>query len=222
MGSHHVVLGLSSGASEREIRGAYRRLALACHPDHNPGDPDAAARFGRVHEAYLALTGGGTAGFEPLGAGRVPRLTTVRVPLAHAIRGARAAISTPGGRLEVAVPACCGEGVQLEASGGSALIAHLTPSRFRREGDDLILAAEVARTGPAAGRVSFLGADEEPITMVLGPQPPRRIRLEGAGAPATGMVGRRGDLVVILTPVEATPAPRTGAGVRGGLVDALA
>lgn len=52
------VLGLSEGASEQEIRRAYRRLAAEHHPDQNPGDEQAAVRFQRVCDAYAALQKG--------------------------------------------------------------------------------------------------------------------------------------------------------------------
>ncbi len=48
------ILGVSSGASKAKIRRAYRRLARRYHPDLNPGDPDAEARFKEVQAAYLS------------------------------------------------------------------------------------------------------------------------------------------------------------------------
>lgn len=54
-------LGLSSGASDDEIRQAYHRLAKETHPDLHPGEVDAAARFRAVHAAYETLMAGGAA-----------------------------------------------------------------------------------------------------------------------------------------------------------------
>jgi molecular chaperone DnaJ len=51
----YVVLGLSHGASDAEIRRAYRRLARRFHPDINPGDRMAAARFRQILDAYETL-----------------------------------------------------------------------------------------------------------------------------------------------------------------------
>lgn len=48
------VLGLESGASDREIRRAYRRLALAYHPDQC--GPDGTERFREIQSAYENLT----------------------------------------------------------------------------------------------------------------------------------------------------------------------
>src|SRR5690349_25018963 len=51
----YVILGLEHGASESEIKRAYRRLARRYHPDINPGDRTADARFRQILEAYETL-----------------------------------------------------------------------------------------------------------------------------------------------------------------------
>jgi molecular chaperone DnaJ len=51
----YVVLGVQHGASESEIKRAYRRLARRFHPDINPGDHDAGTRFRQILEAYETL-----------------------------------------------------------------------------------------------------------------------------------------------------------------------
>jgi hypothetical protein len=48
------ILGLHAGASEKQIKTAYRKLALQYHPDRNP-DPLARKRFEEVNEAYHQL-----------------------------------------------------------------------------------------------------------------------------------------------------------------------
>ncbi len=52
---YYGVLGLSRGASDSDIKKAYRRLARDLHPDVNP-DPGAKERFQEVSRAYQALT----------------------------------------------------------------------------------------------------------------------------------------------------------------------
>lgn len=54
-GGHYATLELAPGASQREIRAAYRRLARATHPDGHPGDPVLERRFKRIARAYEVL-----------------------------------------------------------------------------------------------------------------------------------------------------------------------
>ena len=51
----YIVLGVEHGASESDIKRAYRRLARRYHPDINPGDHTAEARFRQILEAYETL-----------------------------------------------------------------------------------------------------------------------------------------------------------------------
>lgn len=53
---YYQVLGVARGASPEEIKQAYRRLALGCHPDRNPDDPEAERRFKELAEAYEVLS----------------------------------------------------------------------------------------------------------------------------------------------------------------------
>ncbi len=55
---YYEVLGVSKGASEDEIKKAYRKLAKKYHPDMNPGDKEAEAKFKEVNEAYSILSDG--------------------------------------------------------------------------------------------------------------------------------------------------------------------
>ena len=52
---YYEVLGLQKGASEEEIKKAYRKLAKQYHPDLHPGDKEAEAKFKEVHEAAQVL-----------------------------------------------------------------------------------------------------------------------------------------------------------------------
>ncbi|MHB8764156.1 MAG: DnaJ domain-containing protein, partial [Deferrisomatales bacterium] len=53
---YYEVLGVHRNAAEAEIKKAYRRLALECHPDRNPANPEAEARFKEAAEAYEVLS----------------------------------------------------------------------------------------------------------------------------------------------------------------------
>jgi hypothetical protein len=52
---YYKILGLTPAATPAEVKKAYRKLAFEHHPDRNPGDPQAAARFIEIAEAYEIL-----------------------------------------------------------------------------------------------------------------------------------------------------------------------
>ncbi|MDC9613509.1 molecular chaperone DnaJ [Xenorhabdus khoisanae] len=53
---YYEVLGVSKTADEKEIKKAYKRLAMKYHPDRNQGDKDAESKFKEIKEAYEILT----------------------------------------------------------------------------------------------------------------------------------------------------------------------
>ena len=53
---YYDVLGVGKTADEKEIKKAYRRVAMKYHPDRNPDDPDADEKFKEASEAYEILS----------------------------------------------------------------------------------------------------------------------------------------------------------------------
>lgn len=75
---YYAALGVERGVDSAELKKAYRRLAMKYHPDRNPDDPKAEAKFKEIKEAYEVLSDPekrrvydqfGHAGFDP-GMGR--------------------------------------------------------------------------------------------------------------------------------------------------------
>ncbi len=79
----YEILGVAKGATDQDIKGAYRKLALKWHPDKHKGDKDAETKFKEINQAYEILsdkskrqqydtfgsTGGQGAGFGGRGGG---------------------------------------------------------------------------------------------------------------------------------------------------------
>jgi molecular chaperone DnaJ len=53
---YYEVLGVERGASQKDIKSAYRKLAVQYHPDRNPGDASAEEKFKEAAEAYAVLS----------------------------------------------------------------------------------------------------------------------------------------------------------------------
>src|SRR5271167_1798458 len=55
---YYEVLGVERAATDTDLKGAYRKLAMKLHPDKNPGDVDCEHRFKELSEAYEVLKDG--------------------------------------------------------------------------------------------------------------------------------------------------------------------
>ena len=55
MRDYYSVLGVERGADEKTLKSAYRKLAMQYHPDRNPNNPEAEAKFKELNEAYDVL-----------------------------------------------------------------------------------------------------------------------------------------------------------------------
>src|SRR4051795_2487463 len=146
---YYAVLGLSRGATDNDIKRAYRRLARDLHPDVNP-DAEAKERFQEVNRAYQALTdpekrrivdlggdpfdtgGGGGGGGSPFGA-RFGGPRRLNGPLFSRARGVGRRGGSPFGA------GFGGLGDIMDAFfGGAGTSARGPRSRVRAGGDALI------------------------------------------------------------------------------------
>lgn len=52
---YYSLLGLAKGCDEKDLKAAFRKKAMECHPDRHPNDKDAERRFKEINEAYEIL-----------------------------------------------------------------------------------------------------------------------------------------------------------------------
>jgi hypothetical protein len=144
------VLGVHPTSSPSAVRAAFRALALRHHPDRNPGDPGASARFVEIFEAYQSLCGSGRARSSPSGCSSAMRS-----------RGAEGRWICPRCHGRFVYPASCPQceraledtnaGVQVVASSASG--ANAPASTFERELERRAAAGTSATVRAIAGGV---------------------------------------------------------------------
>ena len=53
---YYEILGVSKSCTDAEMKSAFRKAAMQCHPDRNPGNTEAEIQFKELNEAYQALS----------------------------------------------------------------------------------------------------------------------------------------------------------------------
>lgn len=212
----YAVLGVPKDADQQTIKKAYRKLARQLHPDHNPGDAKAEAKFKDIGEAYSVLSdpeqrqqydqlramaggarftagsragGGAAGGFEDLFGGLFGAGAGAG---AGAPGGARVRYSTGGGGFEDVLGGLFGGG-------------GFGQSRGPRRGIDLTASTTLPFRTAAAGSTVSLNVEGRTVNARIpaGVKDGQKIRLRGKGRP--GDAGAEpGDLVITVT-VEPHP-----------------
>ena len=212
----YSVLGVPKDADAATIKKAYRKLARQMHPDHNPGDAKAEARFKEVGEAYAVLSDTEQRGqYDQLRAmaGGGARFTSPGGPAAargsrtsSAACSAAASARWRGGRVRYT-----------NAPGGAAGFEDLLGGLFGNGGGGGFSTAPAAgrrpdrpappsRSGrPSTGSTVSLNVEGRTVNARIpaGVRDGQKIRLRGKGRPGD-RGGPAGDLVVT---VRVTPHP---------------
>jgi molecular chaperone DnaJ len=214
----YAVLGVSKGADGTEVKKAFRKLARKLHPDHNPGDPKAEARFKEVGEAYAvlsdpeqrkqydqlrAMTGGARFSAGPGGNGGAGGGFEDMFGGLFGGAGAPAG----GARVRYSSPAGGGAGFEDLLGGlfGGAAGGGGAGFRPPRPGIDLAATTTLPFRQAVEGSTVTLVVDGTNVTarMPAGVHDGQKIRLRGKGRPGEPG-GPPGDLVVT---VRVTPHP---------------
>ena len=190
---YYEVLGIQKGASDDEIKKAFRKLAVKYHPDKNPGDKAAEEKFKEINEAYSVLSDktkrqrydqfghagvGGSGGGNPFGGGS---------PFgsgSYSYSGQSFNFDFGGGGLDDILGAMFGGGF-----GGF---------RGARRGRDLRTSITINFEDAIFGVTKEVTIDGKPLKLKIpaGIYDGQSIRLSGKGGEAPEKGGERGDLYV--------------------------
>ena len=216
----YATLGVPKNADAAAIKKAYRKLARTLHPDHNPGDDAAEARFKEVGEAYAvlsdaeqrkqydavrAMTGGGARFSAPGGAGSSAGFEDLFGGL---FGGGGGGAPSGGQRVRYTTQGGGGAGFEdilggLFTGGGGQ--AGFRPSRGPRRGADVSATTTLPFRQAFEGSTVTLQVDGRRVNARIpaGVRDGQKIRLRGKGRPGE-LGGPPGDLVIAVA-VEPHP-----------------
>lgn len=185
----YEVLGVKKDASEKDIRAAYRRLAKRYHPDLNPGDKEAEARFKEISAAHDLLSDSDKrARFDR---GEIDETGAERPPRGYSWRGF--AEGAPGAKYREA------EGVSPEDLDEIfGRFAHMRGGEFRMRGPDrhYVLTVDLLDAANGARRRLELGPGRTlDVTVPAGVRDGQVLRLKGQGGEGLGG-GAPGDALI--------------------------
>jgi molecular chaperone DnaJ len=218
----YQVLGVDKSVSQADLKKAYRKLARQYHPDSNPGDAKAEARFKDISEAYSVLSdetqrqeydqiramGSGARFTAGGGGGQAGGFEDVFGNLFG--QGARTRTSTRGGGFEDILGGMFGGGGFGQPSGGFRGYGGPTPGR------DVTATTSIDFVTATKGdTVTLSGGEGKPINVRIpaGVTDGQKLRLRGKGEPSPDG-GEAGDLVLTVR-VEKHPVfERDGLNLR--------
>jgi len=202
---HYQTLDVSRDADEKQIKKAYRKLAKEFHPDTNPDNPNAEAKFKEINEAYEVLSDKekrsnydrfGTAnpqqGF-PGGAGANPNTYYRNVDFND---------MGNGGFGDIFEGLFGGRGASSRSAYGRGAQTRATPLRV--DGRDIEQAVSISLREAYHGAQRIINKDgrELKVTIPAGAANGTKVRLTGEGE--AGMGGKSGDLYLVVQ-VETDP-----------------
>lgn len=217
-----MVLGIQPGATENEIKSAYRKLAKQYHPDRNPGDEDAARKFREANEAYEQLTkpkaqgqnfnpfgNGGPFGGNPFGGGfsfRTVMRAQCEVSIKQAFDGCEvSAMFNMGGSVKtvlVKLPPGVRHGTMIEVEHDdpnvqlAVLVVVRNMPNLEVHGVDFVAKIDIdAIDAMLGGQAEFDSIDGKHfIDFPAGTTQGQGLKIAGAGMRHTNELDKRGDL----------------------------
>lgn len=211
----YAVLGVSKDVSDAELKKVYRKLARQFHPDSNPGDKKAEARFKEISEAYTVLADSSTR----------QEYDQIRAMGS----GARFTSGGPGGFEDMFGNLFGGGGQRVRfqpgaedlfgglfGGGGNPFGGQPRGGGSPRKGADLTAAITIDfRTAMNGGEVSLDTKGSKPLHIAIpaGVADKQKIRVRGKGeASLTG--GPAGDLVLTVSVTDHPVFTRDGNNIR--------